>query len=403
MAVEKSPENVATGAALRRLARAYPKARYLHVTRHPVTTQVSMVEHRRRTVPSYPLDGQPMAGIAAWLEVHQRIARFLERMPPERALCIRSEDVLDDPEPQLAAVARWLGLRADDDAITAMLHPETSPFARPGLAGSGVTGGHDPGFLCDPIPRAVELPRTVEQPSGWRAEASLWQRTVRLALRFGYGQEELRIDLLRRRDLDQAERGSFAGTPEHKARIIAMDDANTLWLRTLINRVGWPGRTLVGVDGAHAAWLIAQHADRHPAFQRRCLKLLAHSVESGEASAADLAHLTDRVLLARGEPQLYGTQLVARAEGFVAARLQDPESVDARRAAMGLVPLADQLEHARERFGTPPPARVACPSCGEEIEMWLPEPGGSTRVSCPACGLIGTMRTRLRTVTSAQR
>src|SRR4051812_27146112 len=49
-AVEKSPENVATAAALRRLARAYPHARYLHLTRHPVTTQASMVEHRKRTV-----------------------------------------------------------------------------------------------------------------------------------------------------------------------------------------------------------------------------------------------------------------------------------------------------------------------------------------------------------------
>src|SRR5262245_49158513 len=36
-AVEKSPENVATAAALRRLAAAYPNARYLHLTRHPVT------------------------------------------------------------------------------------------------------------------------------------------------------------------------------------------------------------------------------------------------------------------------------------------------------------------------------------------------------------------------------
>lgn len=35
-AVEKSPENVATSAALHRLASAYPKAHYLHLTRHPV-------------------------------------------------------------------------------------------------------------------------------------------------------------------------------------------------------------------------------------------------------------------------------------------------------------------------------------------------------------------------------
>jgi hypothetical protein len=75
-----------------------------------------------------------------------------------------------------------------------------------------------------------------------------------------------------------------------------MDDDNTAWLRTAIDEYGWPGRTLVGAEGAHAAWLIAQHADRSPAFQRRCLKLLENAVAAGEAEAADLAYLTDRVL-----------------------------------------------------------------------------------------------------------
>jgi hypothetical protein len=254
-----------------------------------------------------------------------------------------------------------------------------------------------PGFLQDPIPRAVQLQPTVEKPAGWRAEERLWQRTVALARRLGYGEEALRAELLRRRDLDQAARGAFAGAPEDKAHIIVMDDANTAWLRTILDRVGWPGRTLVGSDAAHAAWLIAQHADRHPAFQRRCLKLLERAVACGEAATADLAHLTDRVLLARGEPQLYGTQVSARAEGFVAARLCDPETVDARRAAMGLPPLADHPARAHERFGAPHPARVTCPGCGKNLEVRLPEPGGSTRVSCPACGIAGAIETRLRT------
>jgi hypothetical protein len=396
-AVEKSPENVATAASLRRLARAYPNARYLHLTRHPVTTQVSMVEHRRRTVPAHPLEGQPMAGIAAWLDVHARIVRFLAKLPPEQFLRVRAEDVLNDPQRQLAAIARWLGLRADDEAITRMCHPEASPFARLGPEGSGVTGGHDPGFLLDPIPHAVELPHAVEQPPGWQGEELLWRRTVALARRLGYGEEALRAELLRRRDLDQAARAAFTGAPEDKSRIIAMDDANTAWLRAVVKRVGWPGHTLVGAEAAHAAWLIAQHADRHPAFQRSCLKLLERAVASGEASPVDLAYLTDRVLLARGEQQLYGTQVSARAEGFVAPRLRDSDSVDARRAAMGLAPLADQLAEARARFGVPPPARIACPGCGKDIEVWLPEPSGSTRVICPACSLAGSIHTRLGT------
>jgi hypothetical protein len=402
-AVEKSPENVATDAALRRLARAYPNARYLHLTRHPVTTQMSMVEHRRRTVPSHPLDGQPMAGIAAWLDVHQRIVRFLAPLVPERVMRVRAEDVLNDPQRQLTSIAGWLGLRADAAAVAAMCHPEASPYARFGPAGSGVIGGLDPGFLHDPIPRAVELPRSMERPAGWLGDARPWRRTVALASSFGYGDEALRAELLRRRDIDQAARSVFAGASQDKARIIAMDDANTAWLRAVVDRVGWPGSSLVGADGAHAAWLISQHADRHPAFQRRCLKLLGRAVAHGEASPADLAHLTDRVALARGELQLYGTQLSARPDGFIAARLCDPETADARRAAMGLGPLAHQLECAQRRFGVPHPSHVACPGCGEDIEVWLAEPGGATRVICAACGLAGMMHTRLRTARSPRR
>jgi hypothetical protein len=403
VAVEKSPENVAHGAALERVTRAYPNARYLHLTRHPVTTQVSIVEYRARTVPSHPLPGQPMAGVAAWLDVHGRIVRFLARQPPERVMRVRAEDVLNDPERQLAAVARWLGLRSDTAAIEAMSHPEASPFARFGPAGSGVTGGHDPGFLANPTPRAAALPDAVEQPDCWQGEARLWRRTVALAARVGYGREALRAELLRRRDADQAARAAFDGTAEEKARIIAHDDANTAWLRTVIERIGWPGRAAAGDDGAHAAWLIAQHADRHPAFQRRCLKLLELAVARGDAWPADLAHLTDRVLLRRGEPQLYGTQLTAGVGGFVASRLQSPETVDVRRVAMGLPPLAEHLARARERFGAPAPARIGCPACGREIEVWPPMPGESTRVDCPECGVIGSIRTRPGTARAQRR
>jgi hypothetical protein len=44
---------------------------------------------------------------------------------------------------------------------------------------------------------------------------------------------------------------------------------------------------LVGEDGAHAAWLLAQHADRDPAFQRRCLDLLTQAVAGREASPCE--------------------------------------------------------------------------------------------------------------------
>ena len=45
------------------------------------------------------------------------------------------------------------------------------------------------------------------------------------------------------------------------AAMQAVDLANTTRLREIVSADGWPGRSLVGTDGAHAAWLLAQHAD----------------------------------------------------------------------------------------------------------------------------------------------
>jgi len=40
-------------------------------------------------------------------------------------------------------------------------------------------------------------------------------------------------------------------------------------LNEIGERHGWPGESLVGVDGAEAVWLVAQHAISSPALQRR--------------------------------------------------------------------------------------------------------------------------------------
>lgn len=187
--IEKSPENVLTDRALRRMASAYPKARYLHLTRHPLTTQRSIQEHRNRIVPSAPRDGEPMSGIGAWYETHRRIVNFTARLPAGRYLRVRAEDVLNDSKSQLMAIALWLELRADKRAIEAMKHPERSPFASPGPAESGIVGGQDPSFLHDPIPHRVELPRSLEVPQGWAADLSVWKMVVELANRLGYRSE----------------------------------------------------------------------------------------------------------------------------------------------------------------------------------------------------------------------
>lgn len=184
--VEKSPENALTNEALDRLSSAYPRACYLHLTRHPVTTQRSAEEHWNRVIPGHPQSGEPMAGIAAWVETHSRILRFAASLGRGHYLRVRAEDALNDSRRTLGLIADWLGVSGAAGAVEAMLHPELSPFACFGPEGSGVTGGHDPGFLRSPAPRRVEVPLRVEQPAGWIENGVLWRETVELARRLGY-------------------------------------------------------------------------------------------------------------------------------------------------------------------------------------------------------------------------
>ncbi len=186
IAVEKSPETVETGAALERAAAFYPQARYLHLTRHPLATQRSIAQHLDRIAPGSGQRDQPMAGVAAWYETHRLILRFAATLPAARYRRVSAEAVLNDPVAQLGAVAGWLGLRTDPEAIAAMRHPEHSPFARLAPAESGVAGGNDPAFLRDPIPHAVPIERGLDPPPGWSAGPSAWERVVILARYLGY-------------------------------------------------------------------------------------------------------------------------------------------------------------------------------------------------------------------------
>jgi hypothetical protein len=73
----------------------------------------------------------------------------------------------------------------------------------------------------------------------------------------------LRSALLRREKEDQAARtawikqmqasgGKVGPSPEMK-RMEQVDAINRIWLKGVMARYGWPGHSLVGKDGAHAA------------------------------------------------------------------------------------------------------------------------------------------------------
>ena len=133
--------------------------------------------------------------------------------------------------------------------------------------------------------------------------------------------------------------------------IMQSDLENAQWLAAHLAEHGWPMQSDVDQRGAHAAWLIAQHADLDPAFQLRALQSIEPLVSMEEASAASFAILSDRVSLKLSGTQRYGTQLSCRDGMREAAALKSAAQVDALRAEVGLEPLADFVARMNERGG----------------------------------------------------
>ena len=73
-----------------------------------------------------------------------------------------------------------------------------------------------------------------------------------------------------------------------------------------------------------------------------------------EVSSRNIAYLTDRVLLAEGKKQIYGTQFQMVDGKFQPKPLEDEANVDRRRAEAGQEPLAEYLRGAEALYGVPP-------------------------------------------------
>ncbi len=192
--------------------------------------------------------------------------------------------------------------------------------------------------------------------------------------------EALRRELLamRAEDLrvrEEVVQGSspFAG---YHPEMEAVHKRNAARLKEIITEHGWPGHSLVGEDGAVAAWFIAQHAIGDPPFQRRALELLRQAHANGEVSAAAAAFLEDRICMYEGRPQIYGTQFEPDEEGMPRpCEIADPEHVNERRRAVGLNTIEDRTAELRAEFQPGPhdPARRAEYLRG--YEAWLKNVG----------------------------
>jgi hypothetical protein len=122
------------------------------------------------------------------------------------------------------------------------------------------------------------------------------------------------------------------------------DSVNLLKIEKILDDYGWLGFDKVGRMGALTIFLVIQHSPL--AVQQKYLPMMREAVKKKQAIAGNLALLEDRVALQEGRKQIYGSQVgtdtVTRKNYLLP--LEDPDNVDARRAEVGLGPLAEYLK-----------------------------------------------------------
>ncbi|MBW4545811.1 MAG: sulfotransferase [Symplocastrum torsivum CPER-KK1] len=205
--VDKSPVTVMKPEFIERAYAMFPKANFLHLTRHPISAAKSIREYLKQMSevrenlfkPMLKTSGTPKPLIKnalkettfdparLWLYTHSSIINFTSTLPVGQSMRLKGEDLLSEPDLYLPQIADWLGLRVDQDAIEAMKHPENSSYACRGPLGA--RGGNDLKFLDSPRLRSgkiSELSLKSKTELDWALNRQSSQKIIHLAKQMGY-------------------------------------------------------------------------------------------------------------------------------------------------------------------------------------------------------------------------
>ncbi|GAB4050643.1 DUF6624 domain-containing protein [Spirosoma litoris] len=115
-------------------------------------------------------------------------------------------------------------------------------------------------------------------------------------------------------------------------------------IEQLAKQNGFLGFHEVGTEGALHFWLLVQHSDSTPKFQKHMLTLMKKEVRKDNADLYQYASLVDRVQVNTGKPQVYGTQVTYIDRVAVLKGAYKAKKINKSRLAIGLDSLQTYLD-----------------------------------------------------------
>ena len=115
-----------------------------------------------------------------------------------------------------------------------------------------------------------------------------------------------------------------------------LDSVNMVFIEKILNKYGYPGKSLVGMPTNEAAWNVIQHSPKIAQY----LSVIEKAAKRDELPFNLYAIMLDRELMKQGKEQVYGSQIMGKKmkngqfEMFVWP-IKDPETVNERRKEAG--------------------------------------------------------------------
>lgn len=168
--------------------------------------------------------------------------------------------------------------------------------------------------------------------------------------------KKLRDELLKIREKDQQRLNDDISENRKSDAVIkgirAAREKNTARLCSLLKQHGWPTSSLVGKEGAEAAFFVLRNSSSGY-LKVELIPVIVAAATQGEASRQEFASFIDRLRLEAGLKQIFGTQATVMDGFLVLFPIEGETHVDARRKQFEMPPLADYLRFLQAKYRLP--------------------------------------------------